>query len=108
MDLLLRGGITPTPTHIHTPTATSPPMDTLSALQSLGLELPSPAYIAGAIVFGLIGMAAYWHGKRSQQRRTRWWGVALMFYPYAVSRTWMLFAVGMALCVGLWLDVRRG
>ena len=83
-------------------------MDTLSALQSLGLELPSTAYIAGAIVFGLIGMAAYWHGKRSQQRRTRWWGVTLMFSPYAVSRTWMLFAVGMALCVGLWLDVRRG
>lgn len=83
-------------------------MDTLSALQSLGLELPSPAYIAGAIVFGLIGTAAFWYGKKSQQPRTRWWGVALMFYPYAISRTWMLFAVGVALCVGLWLDVRRG
>ena len=32
------------------------------------LELPSPAYIVGAIVFGLIGMAVYWHGKRAQQR----------------------------------------
>ena len=82
-------------------------METLSALQSLGLELPSPAYIAGAIVFGLIGTAAFWYSKKSQQRSTRWWGVALMFYPYAVSRTWMLFAVGVALCVGLWWDLQR-
>ena len=46
-------------------------METLSALQSLGLELPSPAYIVGAIVFGLIGMAAFGYGKKTQQRRIR-------------------------------------
>ena len=83
-------------------------METLTALQSLGLELPSPAYIVGAILFGIVGMAAYWYGKRSQQQRTRWWGMALMFYPYAVSRTWMLYAVGAALCVGLLLDMQHG
>ena len=83
-------------------------MDTLSALQSLGLELPSPAYIVGAIVFGLIGMAAYWHGKKAQRRSTRWWGVALMFYPYAISPTWLLYAVGAALCLGWWWDVQHG
>ncbi|WP_027994663.1 hypothetical protein [Simplicispira psychrophila] len=83
-------------------------MDTLSALQALGLELPSPAYIVGAIVFGLIGMAAYWHGKKAHQRSTRWWGVALMFYPYALSSTGLLYAVGAALCLGLWVDLRRG
>ncbi len=73
-------------------------------MQSLGLELPSPAYIAGAILFGLIGMAAYWHGKRMQQRGRRWLGVALMFYPYAVSQTWVLYPVGAVLCAGLWWD----
>lgn len=83
-------------------------METLSALQSLGLELPSPAYIVGAILFGLIGMAAYWHGKRAQQPRTRWWGVALMFYPYVVSATWLLYAVGVALCLGMWWDGQHG
>jgi len=83
-------------------------METLSALQSLGLELPSPAYIVGAILFSLIGMAVYWHGKRAQQPRTPWWGVALMFYPYVVSATWLLYAVGVALCLGMWWDGQRG
>ncbi|MGP1682691.1 MAG: hypothetical protein ACTS8S_10235 [Giesbergeria sp.] len=79
-------------------------METLSVLQSFGLELPSPAYIAGAILFGILGMAAYWHGKRAQQRSTRWLGVALMFYPYGVSQTWLLYAVGAALCAGVWWE----
>ncbi|MCJ0765742.1 hypothetical protein [Variovorax terrae] len=78
-------------------------MDSLSALQSLGLTLPSPAYLAGALLFGLIGMAAWWRGKKTQQRRTRWLGLALMLYPYVVPQTWLLYLVGAALCVGLWL-----
>lgn len=79
-------------------------MNDLASLSSLGLALPSPAYIAGAILFGLIGMVAYWHGKRAQRRSARWLGLALMFYPYAVSQTWLLYAVGAALCAGLWVD----
>lgn len=81
-------------------------MDELSALKSLGLELPSPAYLIGAIVFGLIGWAAFRHGRQSGRRQTLWLGVALMAFPYAVSRTWMLYAVGVALCAGLWWDRR--
>lgn len=77
-------------------------METLSALQSLGLELPTPSYIFGAIVFGIVGMVAFWHGRRSQQRSTRWLGLALMFYPYAVSQTWLLYGLGAALTVGVW------
>lgn len=79
-------------------------METLSALQSLGLELPTPAYILGAIVFGIVGMVAYWRGKRTENRRTRWIGLALMFYPYAVSQTWLLFALGAALSAGVWWE----
>jgi hypothetical protein len=81
-------------------------MDNLSALQALGLELPSPAYILGALVFGLIGMAAFRLGRRRERPRTLWMGVALMVYPYAVSRTWLLYAVGALLCAGLWLDAQ--
>jgi hypothetical protein len=29
-----------------------------------------------------------------------------MAYPYAISRTWLLYAVGLALCAGLFLDRR--
>ena len=35
-------------------------METLSALQSLGLELPSPAYIVGAILFGAALCLGWW------------------------------------------------
>lgn len=79
-------------------------MDELAALQSLGLELPNPAYIVGAIAFGLVGWLAFRRGRRSGRPRTTWLGVALMLYPYAVSRTWLLYAVGMALCAGVLVD----
>jgi len=79
-------------------------MDTLTSLQGMGLTLPSPAYILGAILFGIIGMAAYWHGKKAQRPRIKWLGVALMLYPYLVPSTWLLYVVGLALCAGLWLN----
>ncbi|WP_326535729.1 hypothetical protein [Pseudorhodoferax sp.] len=79
-------------------------MTDLEPLQSLGLALPSPSYIAGAVLFGLAGFAAYRHGKRVGKPRTKWLGVALMFYPYAVAQTWLLYLVGAALCVGILTD----
>ena len=82
-------------------------MDELRALQSLGLELPSAAYIVGAVAFGLIVLFA-WRSGRKQKRRTRpWLGVALMLYPYAVSQTWLLYTLGVALCGGIWFDHER-
>jgi hypothetical protein len=79
-------------------------MDSLQTLQSLGISLPSPAYIFGAILFGLIGIAVYRHGKRAGRRRSKWLGVALMLYPYAVAQTWLLYVAGVALCVGVFFD----
>jgi hypothetical protein len=79
-------------------------MNDATALRSLLQGLPSPAYLLGAIVFGLIGFAAFRHGKKLQRRRTRWLGLALMLYPYAVSMTWLLYAVGASLCMALYLD----
>lgn len=81
-------------------------MDALSLLQALGLELPSPAYIFGAIVFGLIGLAAYRRGRKTGRRKTLWLGVALMVYPYAISLTWLLYVVGAALCAGIYAEQR--
>jgi hypothetical protein len=39
-------------------------MDELSTLQSLGLTLPTPAYLFGIILFSVIGIAAYRYGKK--------------------------------------------
>lgn len=78
-------------------------MDQLQTLQSLGFTLPSPAYIFGAVLFGIIGYAAYRYGKKSSLVYTKWIGIALMLYPYAISETWLLYIVGGALCVGLYL-----
>ena len=29
-----------------------------------------------------------------------------MLYPYLVSQTWALYALGLALCAGIWWDGR--
>lgn len=79
-------------------------MDELTQLQSLGFQWPSPAYIFGAIVFGLIGLGAFRYGRKREQPLKVWLGVALMLYPYAVSRTWLMYVVGVALCAGLFID----
>ncbi len=78
-------------------------MDDLQPLQSMGFSLPSPAYLIGAILFGVIGFAAYRYGKRASLATSKWIGVALMLYPYAISETWLLYAVGSSLCIALFL-----
>jgi hypothetical protein len=78
--------------------------DELETLSELGISLPSPAYIVGAILFGLLGLAAYLYGKRRGRPRTRWLGVALMLYPYVVWQTWLLWLVGAGLCLAVWFD----
>lgn len=77
-------------------------MDALHTAQDLGLTLPSAAYIIGAVLFGIIGFVAYRYGKKTTRPHTKWIGIALMLYPYVISETWMLYAVGTALCVGLY------
>jgi hypothetical protein len=74
-------------------------------LQALGLALPSAAYLTGAIVFGLLGLWAWYRGKRAAKPMVRWLGLALMLYPYAVDSTWLLFVVGAALTAAVvWAD----
>jgi ABC-type Fe3+-siderophore transport system permease subunit len=72
-------------------------MNELKQLESLGLVLPSPAYIFGAILFGIIGWVAFRRGRKSSVSVLTWTGVALMLYPYGVSEAWMLWLIGIAL-----------
>ena len=69
-------------------------MNELNSLQSMGLTLPSPAYLLGALLFGIAGYVAFRRGRKSQRSVLIWSGVALMLYPYAVSETWVLWVVG--------------
>jgi hypothetical protein len=78
--------------------------DGLETLETLGLTLPSPAYLTGVVVFSLIGIVAYYRGKRHGLQRSRWLGLALMLYPYVVWQTWLLYLVGAGLTVAVWLD----
>jgi len=76
-------------------------MDFVDLLKTLGLEMPTPAYLMGVLLFGIVGMVAWWHGKKTQRPRAKWLGLALMLYPYATPQTWLLYLVGVALSIGL-------
>lgn len=78
-------------------------MEELKALQSLGITLPSPAFIIGAILFSIIGIFAYYYGKRTARGEVKWIGVALMLYTYFVWNTLMMYVIGCLLCIGLYI-----
>ncbi|RTL54473.1 MAG: hypothetical protein EKK46_07760 [Rhodocyclaceae bacterium] len=78
-------------------------MDDLKTLESMGFTLPGPAYLFGGVLFSIIGYAAYRYGKKASLPYPTWLGVALMLYPYAVSDTWLLYAVGGGLCAALYV-----
>ena len=82
-------------------------MDAVETLRSTGMTLPSPGYLVGALVFSFMGIAAYRYGKKVSNPIVRWLGVALMFYPYLISQTWLLYAVGAGLCFAMYW-YRRG
>jgi hypothetical protein len=77
-------------------------MDNIKELETMGFTLPSPAYIFGVILFGVIGYAAYQYGKKTYRDASKWLGIVLMIYPYAISETWQLYAVGVDLIAGVY------
>lgn len=79
-------------------------MNEIQQLESLGLALPSPAYLVGAILFGILGYVAFRRGRKNATPALTWSGLALMLYPYGVSQTWLLWVLGGALCV--WVYVK--
>jgi hypothetical protein len=81
-------------------------MDELAALEALGFTLPSTAYIVGVVLFGIAGYVAYRYGKKMALPATRWIGIALMLYPYAISATWLLYVVGAGLCIAAYVIAR--
>ncbi|WP_367846906.1 hypothetical protein [Rhodoferax sp. WC2427] len=78
-------------------------MNEIPNLSALGLALPSPAYLAGMLLFSLIGYVSYRRGRRNARGVLTGTGLALMLYPYVVPQTWLLWLVGAAMCGWLYL-----
>jgi len=64
------------------------------------------ANLFGQILFGAIGLAAFVYGKKQSSFKTMLLAVAIMGFPYVVSETWMLYAIGgvLTLLLFLWKD----
>jgi hypothetical protein len=71
--------------------------DAMAMLDELGVALPTPAYLAGTLLFSLIGIVAWIGGRRRGNRAVKWLGLALMLYPYLIWTTVPLYGVGIAL-----------
>ena len=66
--------------------------------------MPSPAALFASLLFGLIGMVVFRHGKREVLIAPMLIGLALMLFPYLVTETWQIYAIGGLLCAAAyWL-----
>jgi len=72
-------------------------MDATGNLSGMGLELPSLAFIAGTLIFGVFGWAGFRRGRKIEDHAMTWIGIVLMIYPCAISQTWQIWAIGVAL-----------
>jgi hypothetical protein len=59
----------------------------------------SLATILLAVLFGLVGFAAFRYGKKNGEPRPLFLGVALMAYGYFVSNAWVSLGIGTVLTV---------
>jgi len=61
------------------------------------------AQIIASLVFGSIGFAAFIYGKKLSSLKPLVIGIILMVYPYLVSNTIVLYAVGIVLTLALFI-----
>ena len=54
-----------------------------------------------AVVFGLVGLAAFRYGRKNSEPRPLILGIALMAYGYFVTNAWVSLVIGSALTLGL-------
>jgi surface polysaccharide O-acyltransferase-like enzyme len=78
-------------------------------LQNLQSELgqsfafPSAANLLASVLFGIIGYAAFRYGRKTKSKPPVYIGLLLMLYPFVVTQTWAMYAVGVALCAALYI-----
>lgn len=74
-------------------------MNNSNASLFLGLVSHQTAFITGIAVFLVLGLLAFRRGRRTKRAEFTWIGLALMVFPFAVSQTWLLWSIGLALTV---------
>ena len=67
------------------------------------MTMPTPGALFASILFGLIGAVAFGFGKRNASWRPMVLGVALIVFPYFVEETWVMYVIGSALCIALFV-----
>jgi hypothetical protein len=80
------------------------PAGPMSELAALGFTLPTPAYLTGLLVFGIVGWIAYRRGRKTERANLKWVGLAVMLYPYAVPQTWLLWTIGAAATIWIYFN----
>lgn len=65
----------------------------------MNLEDITLGTIVVAVVFGMVGFAAFRYGRKNGEMRPVVLGVALMAYGYFVSNAWVSLAIGSVLTV---------
>jgi len=70
-------------------------------VQGLDLSGLSPASIAVAVFFSLVGFAAFRYGKKNSEPKPLFLGIALMAYGYFVSNVWISIGIGALLTLSL-------
>lgn len=65
-------------------------------------RMPSPANLFAALIFGVVGLAAFLYGKKQAKMGPLVIGLLLMIYPYFIEETWILYAIGVTLTVAIY------
>ncbi len=68
-------------------------------MPGLNLEDFSLATILFAVLFGLVGFAAFRYGRKNDEPRPLFLGIALMAYGYFVSNAWVSLGIGTLLTI---------
>jgi len=66
-------------------------------------SLPPAGALFGGLAFGVVGMGVFAYGKKQARFMPMGIGAALMVYPYFITSTWLIWAVGVGLCVALYV-----
>jgi hypothetical protein len=67
------------------------------------MSFPSPGALFASLLFGAIGLSALVYARKMSAFKPAILGVALMAYPYFVSDSLLLWGVGIALTIALFV-----